>query len=439
MIKLNKLVGVYKITNKENYSVYIGESLDIDNRWKEHIRSLNSNSHHCYKLQEDWNEFGEEYFVFEILEEIKPLDTKEKTIMELLCIEGKYIDEYDSINNGYNVENTIEEVISGRKTVIKQDKKLIISESFVKLQNNIYDNPNISNEEITVLVLLLRNYIISKSSTICSIDMIAQFMKIETSRNRKIIGTIKEAITGLVEKGYITKLYDIHCNEINVSKLNKDYIFYAEFPDITDSGYFIVHDKDINKIFSHLESLNIGKFNLIRYFIACRRVSSNKYNFGYLSQTKLKGLVTDSRSIRKYNNILQDELELIRYNNNYLTKNNKYCVTYIGKFDDKANFNRLVKEEVATKGLIYTNKIKSNERRSVQAKINSIEKSIDDFSIEELEALLLKKKELEYQPQITIEEQKALQEIEDLNKAQIPLDVLQMIENELNERKEDEE
>jgi len=40
---------------------------------------------------------------------------------------------------------------------------------------------------------------------------------------------------------------------------------------------------------------------------------------------------------------------------------------------------------------------------------------------------------------LTIEEQKALQEIEDLNKAQIPLDVLQMIENELNEREEDEE
>jgi len=40
---------------------------------------------------------------------------------------------------------------------------------------------------------------------------------------------------------------------------------------------------------------------------------------------------------------------------------------------------------------------------------------------------------------LTIEEQKALQEIEDLNRDQIPLDVLQMIENELNERNEDEE
>jgi len=38
---------------------------------------------------------------------------------------------------------------------------------------------------------------------------------------------------------------------------------------------------------------------------------------------------------------------------------------------------------------------------------------------------------------LTIEEQKALQEIEDLNRSQIPLDVLQMIENELNERDED--
>jgi len=32
-----------------------------------------------------------------------------------------------------------------------------------------------------------------------------------------------------------------------------------------------------------------------------------------------------------------------------------------------------------------------------------------------------------------------LQEIEDLNRAQIPLDVLQMIENERNKREEDDE
>jgi len=37
--------GIYKITNKVNGKVYIGQSVDIERRWKEHRqRPFNSNS-----------------------------------------------------------------------------------------------------------------------------------------------------------------------------------------------------------------------------------------------------------------------------------------------------------------------------------------------------------------------------------------------------------
>ena len=51
--------GIYKIENRINGKVYIGESLDIHKRWELHISELNDKTHHSYKLQEDWNTYSE--------------------------------------------------------------------------------------------------------------------------------------------------------------------------------------------------------------------------------------------------------------------------------------------------------------------------------------------------------------------------------------------
>jgi len=372
-------------------------------------------------------------------------------------------------------------------------------EYYVKLPNDFYDNLSISNEEMTILILLYRNYQQYKNLGLCSIQIICDLMRINVSNNRKLISTIKDTIIELMNKGYIIKLYNLYCkdhdnngNKLSINSIikDKDSTFYVELIPPPENGYFKIFDEEINYIFEELASKNLNKFNIIRYFIACRRVSGNDSKFGYLTQGKLKQLVTDSRTIQRYNKILQDDLHLIRYNNSYLTPDKHYCTTYIGHWDDEANFNRQLETEISGKGLIYTDKTQSNERRTVQQKINNI----DNLTLEELEELIKKKKELEYKlvvkddeisvtnikgiglqnkkqkplplPKIykedndkpdifedlfgdeeenyywdisnlTIEEQKSLQEIEDLNRSQIPLDVLQMIENELNERNEE--
>jgi len=113
-------LGVYSITNNINNKVYIGESNNIERRWQEHKDELNTNSHHNYKLQNDWNTYGEQNFIFEILEEMQKLDKSYKTNMQLIYLEGKYIKQYDSISNGYNIEDTIEEILSGRKVIMKE-------------------------------------------------------------------------------------------------------------------------------------------------------------------------------------------------------------------------------------------------------------------------------------------------------------------------------
>lgn len=90
------LCGVYKITNNINGKVYIGQSINIKARWKDHVNSLNRGDSRCTILQRAWNKYKQENFSFDILElcDEDALDN----------IEINYINIYDAINNGYNIE-----------------------------------------------------------------------------------------------------------------------------------------------------------------------------------------------------------------------------------------------------------------------------------------------------------------------------------------------
>lgn len=276
-----------------------------------------------------------------------------------------------------------------------------LKECFIKLPNDWYDNLDITNEEITLLILLYRNYMLYKSIAVCSLESLASSMYINTNSNKKIISIIKDTISYLIEKEYITGLYGLHYQEISLDDItNKNQIFYVELIEPPETNYFMVKDIDIDNIFNHLQGVNIDKFSIIRYFVACRRVVNTENKFGYLTQGKLKQLVNHSKTIQGYNKILQDDLKLIRYNNNYLTKEKHYCTTFIGLYNEKESFDKMVECEVENKGLVRTDKIKSNKKRKLKQQANDINSKINDpvnmDKIKELEAQLeAKNKQLE--------------------------------------------
>lgn len=67
-VSLNEIVlGVYKIHNRLNDSIYIGSSFNIEKRFKRHYYLLRTNQHNNQHLQRAWNKYGEESFEFTIL------------------------------------------------------------------------------------------------------------------------------------------------------------------------------------------------------------------------------------------------------------------------------------------------------------------------------------------------------------------------------------
>lgn len=91
------MAGIYQIYNTETGKRYIGSSIDVERRLKEHYRNLKHHKHCNQHLQNAWNKY-EEYLVFEPLEYCEP--------DECLKLEQQYIDYYDSANreNGYNID-----------------------------------------------------------------------------------------------------------------------------------------------------------------------------------------------------------------------------------------------------------------------------------------------------------------------------------------------
>ena len=121
------MIGIYKITNLITNKSYIGQSVDIYRRWKEHCR-LSSSSLIAKKIRQ----YGKENFSFEILEgcELSQLNEKEQY----------WIQYYDTIvPNGYNIA---EDTNTIHTTYCFYDKDTV---------NNIFDlllNTNLTQEEI---------------------------------------------------------------------------------------------------------------------------------------------------------------------------------------------------------------------------------------------------------------------------------------------------
>ncbi len=105
-----KTSGIYKITNYANGKIYIGSPSHIESRWSDHFKTLRRNCHKNTHLQRAWNKYGEECFIFEIIELVEKSN--------LLVREQYWIDTLNVCDGevGYNIARKAQSVIGVKRS-----------------------------------------------------------------------------------------------------------------------------------------------------------------------------------------------------------------------------------------------------------------------------------------------------------------------------------
>lgn len=89
------MYGIYGIVNKITNEFYIGSAIHVAYRITSHLKALRNNIHKNKKLQHDYNKYGEENFIFGIIQQVRHKE-------DLIPIEQKWINYYES-HNDYNI------------------------------------------------------------------------------------------------------------------------------------------------------------------------------------------------------------------------------------------------------------------------------------------------------------------------------------------------
>lgn len=86
ILGIKKICGIYKITNLKTQQCYIGQSVDVAQRWKDHVKcGLGIDASATNKLYNAMQNDGVWNFTFELIEECSraDLDKKEKQWIEM--------------------------------------------------------------------------------------------------------------------------------------------------------------------------------------------------------------------------------------------------------------------------------------------------------------------------------------------------------------------
>jgi group I intron endonuclease len=137
------LPGIYCFENKINQKVYIGKSINLRKRIKDHLNQLRADKDKCSYLQNAWNKYGESNFNIFVVAVCHEKD--------LLDSEIYYIKEYSSKRpNGYNLTDGgdgstgyrhMQETIEKLKSIFKGRKPprlgaILSDETKMKISNS---------------------------------------------------------------------------------------------------------------------------------------------------------------------------------------------------------------------------------------------------------------------------------------------------------------
>jgi len=104
-----KPAGIFQVKNTANGKILLGSSLNLEGPLNSHKFMLSIGLHRNQTLQREWNEYGADKFVFEILEEVKVKDDPNFNLSdELMLLEQIWLERLQPFGErGYNKDANI--------------------------------------------------------------------------------------------------------------------------------------------------------------------------------------------------------------------------------------------------------------------------------------------------------------------------------------------
>lgn len=182
---------VYKVTNKGNGKVYIGQSIrPIDQRWNKHVNDAINNvldTHFARAIRK----YGKDSFVVEVIDSA---DTQK----ELTEKEQYWIRYYNSVNDGYNETDAIYK--SGGNTYLtKTEEEMRVIKD--KLRNTKLGGRNPNARAVKMINIQTGEELVFPSQKEC-----ANFLKLDGHQpiSRRCRGIITTPLHGI----YLFEYYD---------------------------------------------------------------------------------------------------------------------------------------------------------------------------------------------------------------------------------------
>ena len=105
-----KFAGIYKITCLINGKVYVGSALNISSRFRRHETNLYKNIHANKHLQNTYNKYGPNQFLYEVIEKVSDENV-------LIDMEQFWMDKLESTNpyKGFNLKPKASSMLGFRR------------------------------------------------------------------------------------------------------------------------------------------------------------------------------------------------------------------------------------------------------------------------------------------------------------------------------------
>ena len=287
ILKINKQIsGVYVIHNLITDKYYIGESINIIQRIKNHYDNLWDNKHHNKDILNDMKKYGLYNFEIEIIHIVEGCNlTKDEIKNITLYLESAYYLKYKEKYKMYNITNPIKAIEN--KTVLINNFNIDFTKIINMLNEDIYkigykkynfkikNNYEETNETISLdEILNCQEYI--------NIELIENRLKILNYKDKLtafIIKNYSEFIISDIKKQIILLLY--HNNKINSIKNGStdDNTYIPKTPSSLKLAIINNNDNYIYQLENNKKWKHVGYINLNKSFQLSPQAQKDIYNF----------------------------------------------------------------------------------------------------------------------------------------------------------------